>query len=707
MPVSFTLLVFVALTITPPASASSEQQKSELTNLTQQKTTDAINRNEPNGDVFQGDRGYNRIVFGVHSKTAPLEWRANGIDQGFNVELMQRIGQILNTPISVRRKTFQQLIKDVEDPHSDIDIIAVVSPIGIRRSLSQSDPIYATHAKAYTRQGKAFIDTWSDLNGKRVAIKNGALVDVFLENQPQNFTPVVVDLYETGFQLLGEDAVDVVLAENFVARRLQPKYPLVRSASDPLIFGAFSFVSHPEKALIMRDINTALRQLKLSGEYDQLVQKWFGTGREKVDITTTERKMLMLAILVAIVSILGSLYTAYVSRNLRIRSEALSLELQQRQIAEKQISQLSQQFQDVLNGIPHCVTIFDHDRRCLWSNDTEHQLDKGTFYFLDGKPFSLFTSVNQVIDTQGSFIADMRSGDLFWQIQIHPITNEQVVVLLQENTEQHVLRQANDEASRLASLGELSAGIAHEINNPTGIIIHSVALFSDAIADMQAAADSYQQQNPFWLVAGLAPQHAFIELQHSAQVVEDSAKRISRIVKDLKQYALPHIDSHHQAIAINEVVQVALRLTANQLKCVQLEVDLDPNDPMVCGDAQQLHQVLINLLQNACHACEQANDAIKITTQKVGSNASSKVGSKVIVTVSDTGTGMDSATLARITEPFFTTRRSYGGSGLGLSVCSRIIKEHNATMKVTSTIGLGSQFQLTFESLERSHKSCC
>jgi ABC-type amino acid transport substrate-binding protein len=187
------------------------------------------------------------IVFGVHSKTAPLEWRNNGVDQGFNIELMDRIGQLTNKRIIVRRKSFQQLVKDVHDPDSDIDVITVVSPVNMDRKLAQSDPIYATHAKAYTLQGKALINNWADLVGKRVAIKNGAFVDVFLSDHLQNFDRVDVDLYETGFQLLIKNQVDVVIAESFVARRLLPLYPSVRSSSDALIFGAFNFVANEIK----------------------------------------------------------------------------------------------------------------------------------------------------------------------------------------------------------------------------------------------------------------------------------------------------------------------------------------------------------------------------------------------------------------------------------------------------------------------------
>ena len=235
-----------------------------------------------------------------------------------------------------------------------------------------------------------------------------------------------------------------------------------------------------------------------------------------------------------------------------------------------------------------------------------------------------------------------------------------------KNTEQQHLRQANDEASRLASLGELSAGVAHEINNPTGIIIHSIALFAEAMKDLRPAADYYQQQNPFWLVAGLEPQAAFDEISHSTEVVEESAKRISRIVNDLKRYALPNLASNHQAISLNEVVQVAQRLTSNQLKRYQVSMELAEPSPMINGDAQQLHQVMINLIQNACHATQPGDGQITIKTY------SSK--SAGYISVEDNGSGMNKETLKRITEPFFTTRRSHGGSGLGLSVCSRILK---------------------------------
>lgn len=633
------------------------------------------------------------ITFGVHSKTAPLEWRSNGVDQGFNIELMNRIGQLCDARILTRRKSFQQLLTDVHSPKSDIDVIAIVSPVTIDRQLSQSDPIYATHAKAYTLQGKAFINSWHDLAGKRVAIKKGAFVDVYLSGQEQKFERVDVDLYETGFQLLIKGDVDVVLAENFVARRLLPFYPSIRSSSDPLIYGAFNFVTNGKNAPLMAQINDALRQLKLSGEYDTLVNEWFGTGREKVDLTSTQHRMLWLATLVSILSALGTILTVYISRSLRKRTRSLKIELNQRLQVESQILKLSQQFQSVLNGIPHGVTLYNRECECLWSNDKNNQLlQSPNFHFTHGQTFQLKTTLTEVLNAQKSLTADMSYRTQFWQLQIHPIDNDQAVILLEEATEQHALRQANNEASRLASLGELSAGVAHEINNPTGLIIHSIAFLNHAINDLKPAAQYYLQQNPFWSVAGLDPKHAISELEMSCSTIDDAANRISRIVNDLKCYARPNIASEYQVFKLNEVVMVSLRLTANQLKLFRLECHLQEPAPELLGDAQQLQQVLINLIQNACHASRPTSDIhsslITIETSTLAQSA--------CLTITDTGTGMDSATLKRITEPFFTTRRSCGGTGLGLSVSSRIIKEHHGEMQISSQLGIGTQIKLIF-----------
>ncbi|TKB48907.1 transporter substrate-binding domain-containing protein [Ferrimonas sediminicola] len=629
------------------------------------------------------------VVFGVHSNTAPLEWRKNGVDQGFNIELLKRIGQLTGHTIHPRRKSFQQLVRDVQNPDSDIDVICVVSPVAISREAQQSDPIYATHAKAYTLQGKSFINNWQDLAGKRVAIKVGSFVDVYLRGHPQNFIRIDVDLYETGFKMLLQKRVDVVLAENFVARRLQPLYPSVRSASDPLIYGAFNFVSNDKNAALMAEINKALRQLKLSGEYDLLVNKWFGTGREKVDLTSTHEQVMWGSVLIATLAAIGLVFTFSISRRLHKRTLDLDNELEQRRLAERRISQLSRQFQSVLDGLPHGVFLFDRRQECLWSNGkNQAMLESGALLDNLGLHFQLAPLLRMVLNTQKGQVQELHHGQRYWQLQIHPIGQEQAVVMLEDTTAQHKLRQANEQASRLASLGELSAGIAHEINNPTGLIVHAIALFSEAMQDLKPAIEQYREQDPFWLIAGLDPDRALRELDNGSHTIEEGARRIARIVDDLKQYARPVHQASHQKLSLNEVIQVSLRLTANQVKRFAVQTTLAESDPRICGDAQQLQQVMINLIQNACHAMSSDCGVLRLETGQDHQGA--------YIKVRDNGCGMDQETVQRIKEPFFTTRRHVGGTGLGLSVCSRIINEHNGRWLVDSVPDEGTTMTLYF-----------
>ncbi|WP_298439768.1 transporter substrate-binding domain-containing protein [uncultured Ferrimonas sp.] len=627
------------------------------------------------------------VVFGVHSNTAPLEWRNNGVDQGFHVELMRRLGQLTNKRIVVRRHSFQQLVKAVSDKHSDIDVIAVVSPIGRSRLLAQSDPIYATHARAYTRQGQALVNRWEDLANKRVAIKVGSFVDVYLKGNQVNFERIDVDLYETGFQMIEADEVDVVLAESFVARRLLPFYPQVRSASDALIFGAFNFVANERNRALMAELNNALRQLKLSGEYDQLVRKWFGTGREKVDLASTQNHVTALAMLVATLAVIGMISTWGMTGSLRKRTVELNNELSHRRSAERKLSHLSQQFQRMLDGMPHGIALYTRDQ-CVWSNGKHHDLLQDLHLQDQQQPLQIGPLVQRALRSGQPLFNALEHQQQHWQLQLHPISNTEVVALLEDVSEQHRLRQANEQASRLASLGELSAGVAHEINNPTGLIVHAIALFQAALEDLEPAIASYQQQDPYWDIAGLAPRQALQELHFGSDSITEAARRISRIVNDLKQYAQPQ-QLNHQSLLVNDVVQVALRLTANQVKRFHLTLVLTEDNPRILGDSQQLQQVLINFIQNACHAMSCQDGQLQLRTQVEGD--------QVVLSVSDNGCGMDSATIERIKEPFFTTRRADGGSGLGLSVCSRIINEHQGQWQIQSQPQQGTTMVLRFK----------
>ena len=121
-------------------------------------------------------------------------------------------------------------------------------------------------------------------------------------------------------------------------------------------------------------------------------------------------------------------------------------------------------------------------------------------------------------------------------------------------------------------------------------------------------------------------------------------------------------------------------------------VELEDNLPKVRGVWQRLEQVLVNLIHNACQSLTSREQAVTLRVR------SSKAGTRVVLEVTDEGRGIATATLDKITDPFFTTKRAEGGTGLGLSVSTRIIDEHSGVLKVTSEVGLGSTFTVILPS---------
>jgi two-component system NtrC family sensor kinase len=221
------------------------------------------------------------------------------------------------------------------------------------------------------------------------------------------------------------------------------------------------------------------------------------------------------------------------------------------------------------------------------------------------------------------------------------------------------------QAAKLVAVGEMAAGVAHELNNP----LTTVSGFAELILD-ETPSD--------------APYRADLEM------VLHEARRARSVVRRLLDFARQGERVRARA-DINEIVGDVLALMTHFVHTsgVQLEVDLGKGLPWITLDGNQIKQVLLNLLHNALHAMP-GGGRLQVRTE-----SREKDGRDWIVThVADNGTGMDSDELERIFEPFYTTRSESGGTGLGLSVTYGIVSEHGGTIQVESQRGSGSTFSV-------------
>lgn len=244
------------------------------------------------------------------------------------------------------------------------------------------------------------------------------------------------------------------------------------------------------------------------------------------------------------------------------------------------------------------------------------------------------------------------------------------------------------QADKMISLGNLVAGAAHEINNPTNAIMVNTPVLEDIWKNIKPIADRYYEKNKNFEIGRIPYADIPASIADLFFGITDSAMRIKTIVDDLKNYARPTHVELSRDINVNDVVKQSITLLNNMIvkSTVNFSVEYGQDIPLIKGNPQQLEQVFINLIQNACQSLENNQQAIHVFT---GYDPSIK---RVIIGVKDEGPGIPLENLKFIMDPFFTTRRNSGGTGLGLSVSSGIIQGHHGELNVESTVGKGSIF---------------
>lgn len=242
------------------------------------------------------------------------------------------------------------------------------------------------------------------------------------------------------------------------------------------------------------------------------------------------------------------------------------------------------------------------------------------------------------------------------------------------------------QADKMASIGTLSSGIAHEINNPNQII----RLFSPRILgaweSIVPILEEYYEENGDFLLAGRKYSEIGKQIPSFFSKILDGSNRIDRIVNDLKDFVRMDRSATKTEIDVNIVIRSSITLVTYQINksTLNFSTQLGKKLPRINGNAQQLEQVLVNLVQNACDALTNRQQGIHIKTVYEAAKR------RVKIDVQDEGEGIPPDKIAKITEPFFTMKEPGQGTGLGLSVSLNIIREHKGSLSFSSEPGKGT-----------------
>lgn len=274
-----------------------------------------------------------------------------------------------------------------------------------------------------------------------------------------------------------------------------------------------------------------------------------------------------------------------------------------------------------------------------------------------------------------------RTADLTREIEERRLAEEEL-----RNRQQQLVQ-----ADKMAALGILVSGVAHEINNPNGLILLNMPVMMEAFRDAEPILEEHFQSHGDFEFAGLRYSRMREVLPRLMLQMQEGSRRVKLIVEDLKDFARQQEPGLTTDVDLNETVRAALRLLTNLIEksTEHFSVSYGDGIPLIRGSAQRIEQVIVNLLVNACQALPDPERAISLMT------FIDLERSVVVLEVRDEGTGISPEHLAHLTDPFFTTKRESGGTGLGLSVSSGIVKEHGGALEFTSTPGTGTTARLT------------
>jgi len=256
------------------------------------------------------------------------------------------------------------------------------------------------------------------------------------------------------------------------------------------------------------------------------------------------------------------------------------------------------------------------------------------------------------------------------------------------------------QADKMATLGTLVSGVAHEINNPVTFVMMNAPILQKTWESVLPILDEHRRTHGDFKVGRMDYSRLRERLPVLVADITAGAARVKAIVADLKDFARQGPPEMADEVDLNSVAAKAVSLLANLIRKSTRNFKTEYGADLACfgGNAQKIEQVIINLLVNACQALDSSEAEVTLQT---GCDPHTD---SVYLEVRDQGSGIPADKLQRIRDPFFTTKRDAGGTGLGLAIADRIVEDHGGKMVFDSAVGRGTTVRVVFPVARANHR---
>ena len=644
---------------------------------------------------------------------------SSGNPQGFAIDVINHVAALAHC--SIEFHTYENWDAAHNALQSgDVDIIPNMGITARREEYALfTDPVETFPIRIFVRDENSHIQSEEDLAGHAVAVVQ-ANVGYELLKDRTDLQLVIFNDWEDGlFQLLS----------GHVDAMVYPQPVLVLGARNAHVDNRIKAVGLPLKEIkravavrksntnLFHSLQTAVKAFTGTKEYQEIYQKWYGRPRPFL----TPMRMWMILFLSVVVILAVAWFWQYHAQ--KRFSKALLEEIDEQteyiKCSEKKYHQLvDTMFEGIIRAGTHGKIILANQASAdIFGYDGPEEmigLNMTDFY---ANP-----------DQRNPFIRALQNSGRIHNLQFHFIRkdgstglalcnvkwfyNEDETIagtegLIRDITELTQMEHKLALAQKLESVGQLAAGIAHEINTPMQYILSNLAYLDDSfthvnelIQSLTAALQHAGNNQPFdehaARITELESAENTVELmQEIAAAIADSingTERITEIVKAMKYFSHPGSDEMN-AVQLNEAIKTTITIARNEWKySANVETQLDPSLPTIMGYAGDINQVLLNLLVNAAHAVNAKYQREGIRGLITISSHSSSQG--VEISITDSGDGIPEAYQHQIFDPFFTTKEVGKGTGQGLAISHCIIEKHNGSIDFTTEPGHGTTFTI-------------
>ncbi len=592
-----------------------------------------------------------------------------------------------------------------------------------------SDPIIDVSTSLFVHNSQG-IDNLDDLGDMKVGSLKGDRTTEYLID---NFPKLNIKLFNDNYQLI-ESAkrreIDAFAKDAPIAKYLLSKYEVLGKFTELVIYrDKFRALINKDNKGFQEIVNDGLAKIS-EQEKEALAHKWMLTKRGM----STHTLWILITGLALFVFVAIILWVIMLRRQVKLRTKELesyrlhledlvtdrTTELDQaneelrheiivRKNAKAALLQSEKKYKTIFQTTGTSTVIYDEDTIITLANREFSKLTGYDRLEIEGKMtwMDFFTeqSLPKMKDYHARRVEDHQSIPRSYETQIKDrkgrIHDGIITVELLPGTTQRVgsfldlteLKQAEQQmyrSDKMAALGQIIAGIAHEINNPNNFISFNVPIMKRYVEVMQPMIEFHLQEDPDLKILNM-PYKAFIADVHKLlDNMKHGSKRIAKIVSELKDYVHEEeAEENKKPESFQAVVDQVMVLVGKQVsKTVkQIDVDIEDDLPHVRMNAGKIEQVLINMIINAGHAADKEESKIHLSAKLDSSDKS-----KIQIEVADNGAGIPNEIMGKIFDPFFTTKGRESGTGLGLAISQKIIQDHGGSIRVESEEGKSTQF---------------